>query len=130
MARDDREGSCPRWHKMATTESQRRPAYLAAVSTNSSAPRLSCVPGEGATINDSSGSGHNMHLDSFIISALLLLAVTSVAVALFRHLGLGSVLACWSPAWWSARTSWGPMSRNMSTTFASSRSWGYCCCCS
>lgn len=92
MARDDREGSCPRWHKMATTESQRRPAYLAAVSTNSSAPRLNCVPGEGATINDSSGSGHNMQLDSFIISALLLLAVTSVAVALFRHFGLGSVL--------------------------------------
>lgn len=33
-----------------------------------------------------------MHLDSFIVSALLLLVVTSVAVALFRHLGLGSVL--------------------------------------
>ncbi|MCW8945058.1 MAG: cation:proton antiporter [Sedimenticola sp.] len=33
-----------------------------------------------------------MHLDSFIFSALLLLAVTSVAVALFRHIGLGSVL--------------------------------------
>lgn len=33
-----------------------------------------------------------MHLDSFIVSALLLLAVTSVAVALFRHIGLGSVL--------------------------------------
>jgi len=33
-----------------------------------------------------------MHLDSFIVSALLLLAATSVAVALFRHLGLGSVL--------------------------------------
>jgi len=33
-----------------------------------------------------------MHLDSFIVSALLLLAVTSVAVALSRHLGLGSVL--------------------------------------
>ena len=33
-----------------------------------------------------------MHLDSFIVSALLLLLVTSVAVALFRHLGLGSVL--------------------------------------
>ena len=33
-----------------------------------------------------------MHLDSFIVSALLLLTVTSVAVALFRHLGLGSVL--------------------------------------
>jgi len=33
-----------------------------------------------------------VHLDSFIVSALLLLAVTSVAVALFRHLGLGSVL--------------------------------------
>ena len=33
-----------------------------------------------------------MHLDSFIVSALLVLAVTSVAVALFRQLGLGSVL--------------------------------------
>ncbi|MCP4488291.1 MAG: portal protein [Gammaproteobacteria bacterium] len=33
-----------------------------------------------------------MHLESFIVSALLLLAVTSVAVALFRRLGLGSVL--------------------------------------
>ena len=33
-----------------------------------------------------------MHLDSFIISALLLLAAASVAVALFKHLGLGSVL--------------------------------------
>ena len=33
-----------------------------------------------------------MHLDSFIVSALVLLAVTSVAVALFRHLGLGSML--------------------------------------
>ena len=33
-----------------------------------------------------------MHLDSFIVSALLLLAVTSVAVTLFRHLGLGSML--------------------------------------
>lgn len=33
-----------------------------------------------------------MHLESFIVSALLLLAVTSVAVTLFRHLGLGSVL--------------------------------------
>ncbi|MDJ0806374.1 MAG: cation:proton antiporter [Gammaproteobacteria bacterium] len=33
-----------------------------------------------------------MHLDSFIVSALLLLAVTAVAVALFRHIGLGSVL--------------------------------------
>jgi glutathione-regulated potassium-efflux system protein KefB len=33
-----------------------------------------------------------VHLDSFIVSALLLLLVTSVAVALFRHLGLGSVL--------------------------------------
>lgn len=33
-----------------------------------------------------------MHLDNFIVSALLLLAVTAVAVALFRHLGLGSVL--------------------------------------
>ncbi len=33
-----------------------------------------------------------VHLDDFIVSALLLLAVTSVAVALFRHLGLGSVL--------------------------------------
>jgi glutathione-regulated potassium-efflux system protein KefB len=33
-----------------------------------------------------------VHLESFIVSALLLLAVTSVAVTLFRHLGLGSVL--------------------------------------
>ena len=33
-----------------------------------------------------------MHLDNFIVSALLLLAVTSLAVALFRHLGLGSIL--------------------------------------
>ncbi len=33
-----------------------------------------------------------MHLDTFIFSALILLLVTSVAVALFRHLGLGSVL--------------------------------------
>jgi glutathione-regulated potassium-efflux system protein KefB len=33
-----------------------------------------------------------VYLDSFIFSALLLLAVTSVAVALFRHLGLGSIL--------------------------------------
>ena len=33
-----------------------------------------------------------MHLDTFIFSALLLLAVTSVAVTLFRHLGLGSIL--------------------------------------
>jgi glutathione-regulated potassium-efflux system protein KefB len=33
-----------------------------------------------------------MHLDTFLVSALLLLIVTSVAVALFKHLGLGSVL--------------------------------------
>ena len=33
-----------------------------------------------------------MQLDSFIASALLLLAVTSLAVTLFRQLGLGSVL--------------------------------------
>jgi Kef-type K+ transport system membrane component KefB len=33
-----------------------------------------------------------VHLDNLIVSALLLLAVTSVAVALFRHLGLDSVL--------------------------------------
>lgn len=33
-----------------------------------------------------------MHLDNFITSALLLLVVTSIAVAVFRHLGLGSVL--------------------------------------
>lgn len=33
-----------------------------------------------------------MNLEGFVLSALLLLAVTSVAVALFRHLGLGSVL--------------------------------------
>jgi glutathione-regulated potassium-efflux system ancillary protein KefC len=34
----------------------------------------------------------SVHLEGFIVSALLLLAVTSVAVTLFRHLGLGSVL--------------------------------------
>lgn len=34
----------------------------------------------------------SVHLEGFIVSALLLLAVTSVAVALFRHLGLGSIL--------------------------------------
>jgi glutathione-regulated potassium-efflux system protein KefB len=33
-----------------------------------------------------------MHLDTFIYSALILLLVTSVAVTLFKHLGLGSVL--------------------------------------
>jgi len=33
-----------------------------------------------------------VHLDSFIVSALILLAATSVAVALFRRLGLGSML--------------------------------------
>lgn len=33
-----------------------------------------------------------MPLDSFLTSALLILIVTSVAVALFKHLGLGSVL--------------------------------------
>jgi glutathione-regulated potassium-efflux system protein KefB len=33
-----------------------------------------------------------MYLDTFIFSALILLLVTSVAVALFKHLGLGSVL--------------------------------------
>jgi glutathione-regulated potassium-efflux system protein KefB len=33
-----------------------------------------------------------MHLDTFLLSALLLLIVTSVAVALFKHLGLGSIL--------------------------------------
>ncbi|MEJ2591803.1 MAG: cation:proton antiporter [Candidatus Thiodiazotropha sp.] len=33
-----------------------------------------------------------MHLDNFLFSALLLLLVTSLTVALFRHLGLGSVL--------------------------------------
>ncbi|HEY9163157.1 MAG TPA: cation:proton antiporter, partial [Magnetovibrio sp.] len=33
-----------------------------------------------------------MHIDSFIVSALLILLAASVAVALFRHLGLGSVL--------------------------------------
>ena len=33
-----------------------------------------------------------MHLETFIFSALLLLAVTSIAVTLFRHLGLGSIL--------------------------------------
>ena len=34
----------------------------------------------------------SVHLEGFVLSALILLAVTSVAVALFRHLGLGSVL--------------------------------------
>ncbi len=33
-----------------------------------------------------------MHLEGFIVSALLLLTVTSIAVALFRHIGLGSIL--------------------------------------
>lgn len=33
-----------------------------------------------------------MHLDNFIVAAMLILAVTSIAVALFRQLGLGSVL--------------------------------------
>jgi len=33
-----------------------------------------------------------VHLEGFILSALLLLAVTAVAVALFRHIGLGSIL--------------------------------------
>jgi glutathione-regulated potassium-efflux system ancillary protein KefC len=33
-----------------------------------------------------------MDLDSFLVSAVMLLAVTSVAVALFKRLGLGSVL--------------------------------------
>ncbi|MCM8855249.1 MAG: cation:proton antiporter [Candidatus Thiodiazotropha sp.] len=33
-----------------------------------------------------------MHLDTFLFSALLLLIATSVAVALFKYLGLGSVL--------------------------------------
>ncbi len=33
-----------------------------------------------------------MHLDSFVVSAVLLLTVASIAVALFKHLGLGSVL--------------------------------------
>jgi glutathione-regulated potassium-efflux system protein KefB len=33
-----------------------------------------------------------MDLDSFMVSAVILLAVTSIAVALFKHLGLGSVL--------------------------------------
>ncbi|MEJ2393523.1 MAG: cation:proton antiporter [Candidatus Thiodiazotropha sp.] len=33
-----------------------------------------------------------MYLDTFIFSALILLLVTSVAVAVFKHLGLGSVL--------------------------------------
>ena len=33
-----------------------------------------------------------MHLDTFIFSAMILLLVTSMAVALFKHLGLGSVL--------------------------------------
>ncbi len=33
-----------------------------------------------------------MHFDTFLTSALLILLVTSIAVALFKHLGLGSVL--------------------------------------
>jgi glutathione-regulated potassium-efflux system ancillary protein KefC len=33
-----------------------------------------------------------MHLDTFLFSALLLLLATSITVALFKHLGLGSVL--------------------------------------
>jgi glutathione-regulated potassium-efflux system ancillary protein KefC len=33
-----------------------------------------------------------MHLETFLFSALLLLLVTSITVALFKHLGLGSVL--------------------------------------
>jgi len=33
-----------------------------------------------------------MNLDNFLFSAVLLLTVTSIAVALFKHLGLGSVL--------------------------------------
>ena len=33
-----------------------------------------------------------MELDSFVFSAMLLLVVTSLAVALFKHLGLGSIL--------------------------------------
>jgi glutathione-regulated potassium-efflux system protein KefB len=33
-----------------------------------------------------------MHLDTFLFSALVLLIATSVAVALFKHLGLGSIL--------------------------------------
>lgn len=33
-----------------------------------------------------------MHLDTFLVSALMLLIATSIAVALFKHLGLGSVL--------------------------------------
>lgn len=33
-----------------------------------------------------------MHLDTFIFAALILLFVTSVSVALFKHLGLGSLL--------------------------------------
>jgi glutathione-regulated potassium-efflux system protein KefB len=33
-----------------------------------------------------------MHLDTFIFAAMILLLVTSVSVALFKHLGLGSVL--------------------------------------
>ncbi len=33
-----------------------------------------------------------MHLDTFLFSAMILLLVTSVAVTLFKHLGLGSVL--------------------------------------
>jgi glutathione-regulated potassium-efflux system protein KefB len=34
----------------------------------------------------------DMHLDTFLFSALLLLLATSITVALFKHLGLGSLL--------------------------------------
>ena len=33
-----------------------------------------------------------MELDSFVISAVILLAAAAIAVAVFKHLGLGSVL--------------------------------------
>jgi glutathione-regulated potassium-efflux system protein KefB len=33
-----------------------------------------------------------MELDSFVISAIALLSVAALAVALFKHLGLGSIL--------------------------------------
>src|SRR3972149_2145477 len=33
-----------------------------------------------------------MHLENFITSALMILIVTSIAVTLFKHLGLGSII--------------------------------------
>ena len=68
-----------------------------------------------------------MHLDNFIVSALLLLAVTSLAVALFRHLGLGSILGLLV-----AGVVVGPHSPGPYVTaqmmFAISLSWVWCYC--